>query len=225
MKSFEFENMEIPTGTINSAVYYENWGLDEDRSRTESGFTSCLWTGAMECEEQPYMPKREFTRKPPYWIQAAAFSYDDKFVATSDSKCTHIWYANGRSAGELAGGPFNNDQGTCLAFSADGQRISSGSRDGIVRVWNVGIVDDDSDATASAKQVPAPYPVGFTPDGKQIVLRRGKVVQVVDVSTGREVVKFKKRGLRIAASLDGDLIALVSFDGLWIRPSGLELVR
>jgi len=226
VKPFEFENVEIPTGTIDSAVYHDgnDWGLDKDRSRTKSGFASCLWTEAMECEEQVYMPEKRYIQRkpaPPYWIQAAAFSYDGRFVATSNSECTHIWYANGRSAGELAGGPFNNDQGTCLAFSADGQQILSGSFDGIMRVWNVGIVDDDLDATACA---PAPYPVGFTPNGKQIVLHRSGVVQVMDVSTGREVVKFEEWCWGTAASLHGDFIALITGSVLWIKTQTDEVV-
>jgi len=223
MKPFEFENMEIPTGTIDSAVYDNDWGLGEDWTRTKSGFASCLWTEAMECEEQP---RKENIQTPPYWIQAAAFSYDGKLVVTSNRECTHIWYASGRSAGELAGGPFNNDQATCLAFSADGQQILSGSLDGVVRVWNVGIVGDDSGATAPTEQPSAPDPVVFTPDGKQIVLRCGEVVQVMDVLTGREVVKFKEWCGRIAASIDGNLIALASFDDseLWIRTQTGEVV-
>jgi hypothetical protein len=65
------------------------------------------------------------------WSPAAAFSPDGKLVATCSRNHVHVWFAMGGMAGSLAGGPFSNEEGRCLAFSADGRRIASGTME-----WN-----------------------------------------------------------------------------------------
>ena len=218
IKSFEFSKMRIPTGIIDSAVHYHSNYFFNDRSRVKSGFTPCLWTDSMECEEEEYTPEGISE----HWIQAAAFSRNGRFVATSDLHQTHVWYADGESAGKLAGGPFSNDKAISMAFSTDDQRIASGSWDGIVRVWDARIVDEGS--SIPTKQG-VPYSVAFTLDGQQIVLgRRDGAVEVLDVSTGQEAVKIKEgnskdRRAIVAISLNGDWIASTRQDEMhiWTR--------
>ena len=156
MEPFTFKKVEIPTGTIDSAVYYEMFFL-HDRSRIESGFAPCSWKEAMEREEEEYRPHGRSS----YWVQASAFSPDGKFVATHTHNRTHVWNA--------ASGPFVDGRVTCLAFSGDGQQIASGSKGGIVRVWNIGIADKDP--SGAVKQW-VPFALAFSLDSKQIVVGR-----------------------------------------------------
>jgi len=205
-----FKDTEIPTGSINSSVYYYSDGVLFESRCAESSFAACSWTEAVECEGESQNAQSYCRER--YWIQAATFSRDGKFVATGGYNQTRVWHASGGSTGKLAGGPFNkvNGDALCLAFSADGQRIASGSRCGVVGVWDVGIVDDE--ARGSAPQE-LPTSLAFTPDGKQIAVgRRDGTVQVMDASTGQQVVTIKEGNEihlspDVASSLDGDLIA------------------
>lgn len=209
----KLKNVEIPTGTINSAVYYDIYFF-HDNSRVKSGFAACSWAEAMECEEEEY--------RPDFWTQAAAVSYDGRFIATSTSKHTHVWHANSGSAGTLAGGPFGTDSVICQAFSTDGQRIATGAEDGILCVWNVGTVEEGASGAATQG---LPFSLAFTPDGKQVVVGRlGGTVQLLDTSTGQELLKIQEEDKehvwpKIAVSLNGDLIASTRNDEMliWTR--------
>ena len=210
---FKLKNVEIPTGTIDSAVHYDIYFF-HDHSRVKSGFTACSWAEAMECEEEEY--------RPGFWTQSAAVSYDGGFIATSTPNDTHVWHANGGSAGTLAGGPFSTDNVICQAFSTDGQQIATGTEDGILCVWNVGTVEEGT--SRAATQGP-PYSLAFTPDGKQVVVGRlGGTVQLLDTSTGHELLKIQEEDKehvwpKAAVSLNGDLIASTRNDEMliWTR--------
>lgn len=214
LKSFKETDIPLPVGTIDTTVHYaDSLGVYHDQRRVKSGFTPRSWTKAMECKEENFRQKGKFSY---YWTQAAAFSGNGKFVATCDPNHVHIWHANGESAGKLAGGPFCNDKVICLGFSADGQRMATGSRDGIMRVWNVGIVGEG--LGVSAKQE-VPYSVAFGPDGKQIVIgRQDGTIQLLDVLTGEEVVKIRERDEKrvcqpeVAVSRNGDLISSTTWE-------------
>ena len=149
------------------------------------------------------------------WILGASFSQDGRFVATSSADEFCLWYANSGSAGNRVARPFSHGSVMCLAFSADGRRIVSGSWDGEVRVWNVWPEDESEGMSeiADGFELP-PVSVAFADDGKKIVVgRRGGRVEVLDLLTGQEVKKiseFAGHGPRIATSLSGDLIALTS---------------
>ena len=204
-----FKEMDIPLGTIDATVHCaDSVDFHHDKRYVKSGFTACSWTKAMDFKEETFQPEGLYSH---YWTQAAAFSGNGKFVATCDPHHVRIWHANGESAGQLAGGPFRNDRVICLGFSADGQRMATGSWDGIMRVWNVGTVDEN--LGVSAKQGVS-YSVAFGPDGKQIVVgRQDGTIQLLDVLTGEEVVKIRERDEKhvcqpeVAVSRNGDLIS------------------
>ena len=114
----------------------------------------------------------------------AAFSTDGTLVATCSPDHVHVWHAED---GSLAGGPFSARVVGCLAFSADGRRIASGSRNGLLRVWNVQRVDEDGNDRR------IPFSVAFMPDGERIVVgRQFGSVEVLDVSTGQEVARISE---------------------------------
>jgi len=104
------------------------------------------------------------------WILGASFSQDGKFVATSSEDEFCLWYAN---SGYCVTRLFSNRSVMCLAFSADGRRIVSGSRDGEVRVWNVWQEDESVDLSLT-KMVDEfklrPLSVAFADDRKKIVV-------------------------------------------------------
>jgi len=106
----------VPTGIIHTAIRH---GHLFDESRVKSSFVVCSWA---EEEEIDWVPSRDRL--------TAAISTDGTLVATCCPYHVHVW---GRS---LVGGPFSVREVVCLAFSADGRRIASGSYDGL-RVWNV----------------------------------------------------------------------------------------
>jgi len=196
-----FERMGIPTGTVNSAVHYGSFFF-VDTSRVKSSFTAS-GTGAEEEDEDEYRPKEEST----YWIAATAFSHDGKFIATSSCNKTHVWHATGELAGKIVGDPLNTGRVMCLAFSADGQQVASGSVDGIVSVWDIGLVDEDAIAKPEI-----PRSVAFAPDGGQIVVgRQDGTVEVLDVLTGEEVMikdgNEENVWSMVAVSSNGNLIA------------------
>ena len=194
--------MDVVTGAVHSAVHHTKYFIP-DRSCVKSGFDACSWTEATEGEEK-YRVDGMWSD----WSPAAAFSPDRKLVATCSPDHVHVWFAMGRFAGSLAGGPFKNEEGKCLAFSADG-RIASGTTNGTLRVWNVQPVDEDESESSSRS---SPWSVAFMPDGERIVVgwRDGKV-SVLDVSTGQEVEKFLDRDDKdewtlVAVSPNGDRI-------------------
>ena len=206
-----FEEMEIPTGIIDSVVHYDNDGSFNQVSRHgRSSFTPCSRFEAVECQEDNLQDNGY------YWSQATAFSTDGKLVATSSQNQTHVWYANGRLAGRLAGGPFSNDRVICLAFSTDGKQIVSGSWYGVVRVWNVEFVDEDARESAK-EELLVPCSAVFGPDGTRVVVgRQDGTVQMLDTSTGQELMRIengdnnREEGwAEVAVSLHGGWISSV----------------
>ena len=221
-----FKEMEIPTGTIDSVAHCDD-GRSFNRmlSRGKSNFTPCSWSEAVECQEDRH-------DNDGYWSQATAFSTDGKLVATSSQTQTHVWYANGSLAGRLAGGPFSNDRVMCLAFSADGQQIVSGSWPGVVRVWDVGLVNKDARESAK-EELLVPCSAVFSPDGTRVVVgRQDGTVQMLDASTGQELTRIqngdnnREEGWAVVAvSLHERWISLVRGRELYIwTHNGKEVV-
>jgi len=164
----------VPTGTIHTTVH--SHGLYFDKSPVKSSFDVCSWTEATKEEENLDWGS--------YDSLSAAFSTDGTLVATCSLDHVHVWHAGD---GSLAGGPFSARVVGCLAFSADGRRIASGSRNGLLRVWNVQRVDEDGNDRR------IPFSVAFMPDGERIVVGRdGGSVEVLDVSTGQEVARISE---------------------------------
>jgi len=145
------------------------------------------------------------------WILGASFSQDGEFVVTSSEDQTCVWYAN---SGKLVAGPFDYNGAICLAFSADGRRVVSGSWGGDLCVWNV--VDGGGGPSDAADN--PPQSVAFAGSKKIVVgYRNFGRTGVLDLLTGQETAKFFAEGLLGAVSLNGgDLIASTSDDAMCI---------
>lgn len=213
--TLEFDDLKITTGIFHSTIYHFVNGKCKTYTIGSSEFEaySCLRNGVIE---EAYTPSNNCT----YWTQATAVSPDGRLVATCTAAQVTIWYATGRLAGNLAGGPFGINGVMCIAFSADAQRLVTGSGDGMVRMLNVEIVEDPN---ISAEQESILSTVVFAPDGRQIVigLKQG-VIRGLDASTAEEnytftlSTQYPNNEVSPIISPSGNLFASAEPDGVHI---------
>ena len=218
-----FEEMDIPLGKLILLSYHDGASFDQVSCHGESSFPPRSYFEAME----NYTPAWQSNGC--YWFQIA--SSDSKLISTSSQNRTHIWYAKGVLIRRLAGGPFSDNRLTCLAFSANGKQVVSGSRDGVVRVWNVGLLSDDLRRNAR-KELLVPCSAVF--DGPNILVGwQDGTVQVLDAETGQEQAKMKRSDrnkkedwAEVTISRHGDWLSLVHGRKIYIlSANGLEVLR
>ncbi len=167
------------------------------------------------------------------WVLSAAFSPDGKRIVTGGGEFGYegihptseatVWdAATGRRLFAISG---HQSPVWSVAFSADGKRILSGSRDGRVSV---------SDAATGQELLVLKFEnelasVAFSPDGKRIAAG-GATVKVWDATTGRELLTFERHGgaaFGVAYSPDGKRIATAGENGtlnVWDAGTGHELL-
>jgi WD40 repeat protein/tRNA A-37 threonylcarbamoyl transferase component Bud32 len=119
----------------------------------------------------------------------------------------------------------HTDQVWSVAFSPDGQRLASGSREGVVKVWD-----------ATTGQVLHTLPghtavvlgVAFSPDGSRLASAGDGVVKVWDATTGAVLHTLQGRarcGHSVAFSPDGERLAASGSEGVvkvWDMRTGQE---
>jgi WD40 repeat protein len=115
-----------------------------------------------------------------------------------------------------------------LAFSPDGERLATASRDGTVKLW--GRAGQELFTLRSPKG--GARSVGFSPDGARLVSGHGDgAVRVWDPRSGRQLVLLEGHGdvvYRVAFTPDGQRVLTASLDGTlrtWDAASGKELRR
>jgi WD40 repeat protein len=122
----------------------------------------------------------------------------------------------------------HTDTVTCVAFSRDGRRVLSGSRDGTLRFWDaqtgaeIRRFGEGTDPVACA---------AFSPDEKWILSGsdREGILRLWDTETGREIRRFEGHTDRVksaAFSPDGKWVLSGSFDTtvrLWETATGRPL--
>jgi WD40 repeat protein/serine/threonine protein kinase len=114
-----------------------------------------------------------------------------------------------------------------VAFSPDGQRIVSGSRDHTAKVWEAATGKELLTLTGHGSMI---WSVAFSPDGQRIVTGSGdQTAKVWEGASGKELVTLKghRNGVRsVAFSPDGQRIVTGSDDRtvkVWEVASGKEL--
>ena len=115
-----------------------------------------------------------------------------------------------------------------VAFSPDGQRIVTGSRDNSAKVWDSASGKELLTLKGHGSEVRS---VAFSPDGQRIVTgSEDQMAKVWDSASGKELLTLKGHGSGVASvafSPDGQRIVTGSYDQtakVWDSASGKELL-
>jgi WD40 repeat protein len=178
---------------------------------------------------------RRFHRETQGWVYSLAFSPDGATLAAGmghkqKSGEITLWdVKSGKESNTLRG--HRNDVSS-VVFSPDGKTLASASRDGTLRLWDVGtgeerrVFDHGQPVSCAA----------FSADGRLLAAAAGDRVTVRDATTGHEVITlhgYSHQAERMAFSPNGRRLVTVGSGGemglgggvkLWDLATGQELL-
>ena len=165
-----------------------------------------------------HTPERDFRIGPLDDNRAAAVSPDGQWLATGyhDGMGAHVWRI--RDSVKVANLP--TGVSTYLCFSPDGRYLMT--KGNPCRLWEVG-------TWAEARRI-GDLGVGFTPDGRTLVVQDGhKVLRLVECATGRTLARFENPdqfGARhVTFSPDGARMVVSTHDGPSVHVWDLRAIR
>jgi WD40 repeat protein len=115
---------------------------------------------------------------------------------------------------------------TSVAFSPDGSKVASGSRDDTVRVWNVATGQAEQTLGTGWRSVSS---VAFSPDGSKVMSESDncRAVQEWDVVTRQAEQTLEGSASSVAFSPDGNKShSFYSIDSsrLWVTQNGMRIL-
>jgi RNA polymerase sigma factor (sigma-70 family) len=158
-------------------------------------------------------------------VFSVAFSPDGKVLATGGGergKAGEVRLWDAASGRELTALREHEDLIVSVAFAPDGRSLAAGSRDGLVTLWDVGVLRRRARWPGLG---PAVYDVAFSPDGKRLAsaggeefLRDGQrdgTLRLWDATSGKQVAAIQGHAgtvTSVAFSPDGKTLASGGFD-------------
>jgi len=163
-------------------------------------------------------------------VSATTFSFDGQWLACgSYDRNIYIWNI---ATGHLSNiGPIYCDgwAAVSVAFSVDNRIIAGGDRRGNVHLWDMNSGQQVYEPALPAEN-DAPYlPIIFSPTCTHMASEINKIVRIVDIATGQQVVVFTGHTSSISSiaySFNGLVIAAGSMDGtvrLWAAKTGMQV--